>query len=208
MSDVFGLFSDAIHSIGGAIGFTVPQEIDGERGAPFDGKSRPNVAPEEGAGGEAVQKDDRLAAVAVALDVQGPRTNGYAQKVGVAHTLKIGQKGEGGGVTLAIRHLKLRAMSEETYDEERARNLERMLRALADHIADIDRRGELLAQAGELLKLLGDIRSELFHYEVRVTYDTPEIAEHRRLVADAKNEDSAAIKPTNWTPEEDDEPTW
>lgn len=99
-------------------------------------------------------------------------------------------------------------MSEETYDEDRARNLERMLRALADHIGDLDRRGELLVHAGELLKLLGDIRSELFHYEVRVTYDTPEIAEHRRLVADAKNEDSATIKPTTWTPEEDDEPTW
>ena len=107
-----------------------------------------------------------------------------------------------------MRPYKLRAMSEETYNEERARNLERMLRALADHIGDLDQRGALLAHAPELLKLLGDIRSELFHYEVRVTYDTPEIAENRRLVADAKNEDSATIKPTNWTPEEDDEPTW
>jgi hypothetical protein len=30
------------------------------------------------------------------------------------------------------------------------------------------------------------IRSELFHYEVRSTYDTPEIAESRRIVDDAK----------------------
>lgn len=99
-------------------------------------------------------------------------------------------------------------MSEETYDPERARNLERMLRALAVRIDEMDGRGELLAHVGELLKLLGDIRSELFHYEVRVTYDTPEIAEHRKLVADAKNEDSATFKPTEWTPDEDDEPTW
>ncbi|HJU75717.1 MAG TPA: hypothetical protein VJ717_18375 [Gemmatimonadaceae bacterium] len=106
------------------------------------------------------------------------------------------------------RHLKLRAMTEETYNEERARNLERMLRALAERIDDLDSRDELLAHAGELLKLLGDIRSELFHYEVRVTYDTPEIAEHRRLVADAKDPDSASLKPTDWTPDEDDEPTW
>ncbi|MGH9202883.1 MAG: hypothetical protein ACRD2A_16790, partial [Vicinamibacterales bacterium] len=106
------------------------------------------------------------------------------------------------------RQLKLRAMTEETYDEERARNLERLLRSLAGRIGDLDSRGELLAHAGELLKLLGDIRSELFHYEVRVTYDTPEIAEHRRLVADAKDPDSATIKPTEWTPDEDDEPTW
>lgn len=99
-------------------------------------------------------------------------------------------------------------MSEETYDEERARNLERMLRALAQQIGDLDRRGELLAHVGDLLKLLGDIRSELFHYEVRVTYDTPEIAEHRKLVADAQDEDSATLKPRDWTPDEDDEPKW
>ena len=37
----------------------------------------------------------------------------------------------------------------------------------------------LLKHAGDLMKLLGDIRSELFHYEVRATYDTPEIAESR-----------------------------
>ncbi|MEW5914892.1 MAG: hypothetical protein AB1762_00735 [Gemmatimonadota bacterium] len=99
-------------------------------------------------------------------------------------------------------------MSEETYDPERAKNLERMLRALAVRIGEMDDRGELLAHGAELLKLLGDIRSELFHYEVRVTYDTPEIAEHRRLVADAKDQDSATFKPTEWTPDEDDEPTW
>lgn len=99
-------------------------------------------------------------------------------------------------------------MSEETYDEERAKNLERMLRSMAQRINDLDSRGELLSHVGDLLKLLGDIRSELFHYEVRVTYDTPEIAEHRRLVADASNPDSATLKPTDWTPEEDDEPTW
>ncbi len=99
-------------------------------------------------------------------------------------------------------------MSEETYDEERARNLERMLRSLAARIGDLDQRGELLAHVAELLKQLGDIRSELFHYEVRVTYDTPEIAEHRRLVNDAKSDDSTTLKPTEWTPDEDDEPTW
>ena len=99
-------------------------------------------------------------------------------------------------------------MSEETYDEERARNLERMLRALAQQIGDLDSRGELLAHVADLLKVLGDVRSELFHYEVRVTYDTPEIAQHRKLVADAKDEDSATLKPRDWTPDEDDEPTW
>jgi hypothetical protein len=32
---------------------------------------------------------------------------------------------------------------------------------------------------------LGNARSELFHYEVRSTYDTPEVAESRRIVDEA-----------------------
>ena len=77
-------------------------------------------------------------------------------------------------------------MSEQTYDDGRARNLERLLRALADRIHELDHQGTLLRHAGELTRLIGDIRSELFHYEVRVTYDTPEVAESRRIVADAR----------------------
>ncbi|MGQ0537883.1 MAG: hypothetical protein ACT4R6_02965 [Gemmatimonadaceae bacterium] len=102
-------------------------------------------------------------------------------------------------------------MSDQTYDDNRARNLEAMLRSLAERIGDLDSRGELLAQVPELLKLLGDIRSELFHYEVRATYDTPEIAEHRRLVSDAKDSDAATWRPTEWNPpapDEDDDPQW
>ena len=77
---------------------------------------------------------------------------------------------------------------EETYDEGRARNLEQLLRALARRILELDQEGRLLEQAGELMKLTGDIRSELFHYEVRVTYDTPEVAENRRIVSEAKDD--------------------
>jgi hypothetical protein len=97
-------------------------------------------------------------------------------------------------------------MSEETYDESRARNLEALLRAMAERIQTLDRQGELLSHAGELLKLIGDIRSELFHYEVRATYDTPEIAEHRRLVQESKDTDEARWEKTEWKPDEDDEP--
>jgi hypothetical protein len=99
-------------------------------------------------------------------------------------------------------------MSEETYDEGRARNLEALLRALAARIQELDARGELLPYAGELTKLIGDVRSELFHYEVRATYDTPEIAEHRRLVEDAGKQREGQWDKTEWTPEQDDEPTW
>ena len=94
---------------------------------------------------------------------------------------------------------------EETYDEGRARRLEALLRALAERIQELDRQGRLLNEAGELMQLTGDVRSELFHYEVRVTYDTPEVAENRRIVSDAKNEKDTKWEKTEWTPDEDEE---
>ncbi len=97
---------------------------------------------------------------------------------------------------------------EQTYNEERARNLVAMLRALAERISDLDRQGRLLAEGGELLKLIGDVRSELFHYEVRATYDTPEVAENRRIVAEAQNEQDDTWQKNEWTPDEDDPREW
>jgi hypothetical protein len=97
-------------------------------------------------------------------------------------------------------------MSEETYDENRARNLEALLRTLADRIQELDRRGELLGHVGEMLKLIGDIRSELFHYEVRATYDTPEIAENRRIVQESQDRQGDRWEKTEWRPDEDDDP--
>jgi hypothetical protein len=91
---------------------------------------------------------------------------------------------------------------EETYGDERARQLKALLRNLAARIAELDAKGLLLASAGELMKLTGDIRSELFHYEVRATYDTPEVAENRRIVEQAKSNDPH-WEPTAWQPEED-----
>lgn len=99
-------------------------------------------------------------------------------------------------------------MSEQTYDEGRSRNLEAMLRALAGRILALDTRGELLANAAELQKLMGDVRSELFHYEVRCTYDSPETAEHRRIVAQAKEPTEEQWPRNPWTPDEDADPTW
>jgi hypothetical protein len=77
------------------------------------------------------------------------------------------------------------ADQDEVYGEARAEHLEDLLRFIAKQIETWDREGILLAQAPELLRLLGEARSELFHYEVRCTYDTPEIAAHRRLVEEA-----------------------
>src|SRR3954463_7415596 len=95
---------------------------------------------------------------------------------------------------------------EQTYDEGRARNLEAMLRALALRIRMLDEQGRLLDEAGELMKLIGDVRSELFHYEVRVTYDTPEIAESRRVVRDAQQDDKGTWHKSEWNPDEDESP--
>jgi hypothetical protein len=97
---------------------------------------------------------------------------------------------------------------EQTYDEGRARNLEALLRALAERIQELDRQGRLLEQAGELMKLTGDIRSELFHYEVRITYDTPEVAENRRIISEAKKDTEGAWEKTDWTPDEDEDKEW
>ena len=62
-------------------------------------------------------------------------------------------------------------------------------------IQELDQAGQLLRGAPELLRLMGDARSELFHYEVRSTYDTPEVADSRRIVEEAQRQD--LFHPTN-----------
>jgi PAS domain-containing protein len=91
-------------------------------------------------------------------------------------------------------------MSEQIYGPERAQQLVALLRALAERIQDLDRSGRLLDATPELLRLLGSARSELFHYEVRVTYDNPEVAEHRRIVEEAERQGVELDDP------DDDEP--
>ena len=93
------------------------------------------------------------------------------------------------------------AEHEEVYDDARADRLAEMLRALAERIRELDRTGQLLSGVPELLRLMGDARSEMFHYEVRSTYDTPEVAESRRNVDEAQRTD--AFNPDE---PEDDEP--
>jgi predicted GNAT superfamily acetyltransferase len=78
------------------------------------------------------------------------------------------------------------AHDDEVYDEARIEALRDMLRDLARRILELDRSERLLLNVPELLRRMGDLRSELFHYEVRATYDSPEVAEHRRLVDEAR----------------------
>jgi len=96
---------------------------------------------------------------------------------------------------------------EQTYGEARRRELLELLRALAARIRELDASGELLGHAAELMKLTGDIRSELFHYEVRATYDTPEVAESRRIVEQAESTESHWER-TSWEPEKDQDREW
>ena len=75
---------------------------------------------------------------------------------------------------------------EQTYGAARRARLVELLRRLGARIAELQDDDVLLAAGPELLKMMGDARSELFHYEVRCTYDTPEVAESRRIVDRAR----------------------
>jgi hypothetical protein len=79
-------------------------------------------------------------------------------------------------------------VSEATYEHDSPKRLVVLIRALAERIRELDRDDDLLAAGPELLKMMGDARAELFRYEVRITYDTPEIAESRRLVEQARKQ--------------------
>ncbi len=91
---------------------------------------------------------------------------------------------------------------EEVYGDDRSQRLEEQLREFARLIVELDGQEMLLSDPARLLRLLGDIRSELFHYEVRITYDSPEIARHRRLVDEAKGLSDSSFQ----SDPEDDEP--
>jgi hypothetical protein len=99
-------------------------------------------------------------------------------------------------------------MAEETYGEARRRHLEELLRRLANRIRELDAGGALLSRANELMELIGDVRTELFHYEVRATYDTPEVADNRRIVSEAKAGEDAAWDTTDWAPDDDEGTPW
>lgn len=83
---------------------------------------------------------------------------------------------------------------EEVYGAQRQARLLELLRDLAKRIQELDRNSQLLDKVPELLGLMGEARSELFHYEVRSTYDTPEIAESRRIVEQLEGSDSLSFE--------------
>ena len=88
-------------------------------------------------------------------------------------------------------------VADETYDPRRIDELKAMLRELAERIILLDAEGRLLDEVPALLERLGTVRAELFRYEVRTTFDSPETAEHRRIVEQATE---------GWTPVQDEDP--
>ncbi len=75
---------------------------------------------------------------------------------------------------------------DQTYGDERAGRLMALLKALAARIEALKVHDDLSAAGPELIRLMGDARSELLHYEVRSTYDSPEMIESRRIVEQAR----------------------
>src|SRR5438067_7942240 len=110
----------------------------------------------------------------------------------------------GAGTRHATEGRHMSDHSEEVYGPDRAERLLAMLRALAERIRALDKSGRLLERVPELQKLLGNTRSEPFRYEVRLTYDTPEVAESRRIVDEAERQAREAR--TGFDEDEDDEP--
>ncbi len=65
---------------------------------------------------------------------------------------------------------------DQEFEDAAARELRSELRRLADTILDLEARGRLLTDAPRLLKLLGDARSHVFAWEVRLARPRPDPA--------------------------------
>ncbi len=65
---------------------------------------------------------------------------------------------------------------DQDFDDAAARELRAELRRLADTILDLEARGRLLAEATGLLKQLGEARSRVFAWEVRLAQPRPDPA--------------------------------
>lgn len=88
------------------------------------------------------------------------------------------------------------SVADETYDPRRIDELKATLRELAERIIVLDAEDRLLEEVPALLERLGTVRAELFRYEVRTTFDSPETAENRRIVEQASQ---------GWTPDQDED---
>lgn len=103
------------------------------------------------------------------------------------------------------------AQDPEKIDPE---ELRRSLLRLAALIQRLDEKGRLLEGAPRLLRLMGDLRSKIFDYEVRSTGRLlpkneipPEVLEAERIVQEAiqRQEEAEQEWEGDWPPEEEEE---
>ncbi len=91
---------------------------------------------------------------------------------------------------------------DQDFDDAAARELKAQLRRLADTILDLEARGQLLTEAAGLLKQLGEARSRVFAWEVRLARPraepapaappSPEMLESGRVVEEAMQREQEA----------------
>ncbi len=84
---------------------------------------------------------------------------------------------------------------DQEFEDAAARELRSELRRLADTILDLEARGRLLSDTPRLLKLLGDVRSHVFAWEVRLARPRPDLAPPQRVSgAEAPGESGRVVE--------------
>ncbi len=92
--------------------------------------------------------------------------------------------------------------------------LRQNLLRLAELIRRLDEQGELLEASPRLIRYMGNLRAQLFEYEVRHTgrllpapQDAPEVLEAQRIIEEAARRIEEAERRWGhpWTPEGDEE---
>ena len=70
--EVVGLCRDAVLSVERTIGFAIAEEVDRERSPAGHREQGANAPPQEAAGAESVDEQDRCTAMSITFDVHGP----------------------------------------------------------------------------------------------------------------------------------------
>ena len=91
--------------------------------------------------------------------------------------------------------------------------LRRNVLRLAQLIRKLDEEGRLLEASPRLIRYMGNLRAQLFEYEVRHTGrllprpDVPEVLEAKRIIEEAarRMEDSEQLSDRPWSPEANEE---
>lgn len=100
------------------------------------------------------------------------------------------------------------------HDRVDPERLRKELLELADRILHLEESGELLQASPQLIKMMGNLRSKLFEYEVRHTgrllpkpAQAPEVLEAERIIEEAarRMEEAERSWGRAWSPDVEDE---